>query len=750
MTTDGPILEQKTSAEHGNQLRFVTDVLARHWLKILLCTTAATFVGGFAGWYLHEERYEYTAVATLYVRPSLYETPIMENMGGRSYVRITPQSILERTSSRRLAEDVVRALVQQDTANAAEYARVAAEDEFERAAAEIEERLQLEAPGDTTGVLRVTAKGTTAAEAERIAELAARTLIERSRQFLFQEQREAYELVRRELDDLRRQLDDAESRQWAYREQMGFLTHEPVLQEMEEKTAELREARTMREETLARLIEIEAALEQNSLELPDALGSVSETTVARLIEELEELLGEKAELMVIWQEGSPGLQEIDQLIQDKRDAIRIAINQLHGTSGGGSGYWERRQELYRQRVDLELQLTTYDIRISTLEKLLSEMVNQLPQLAEQRFEHEKLQLETEQIRQQFNRMLEKEFELKTAQNRAAATLERRDAIAIVPAFTGRASSIWSMLVLGALLGFLAGFGWSVMDEMMDTSIRSPEDVTQFIQLEVLGMIPLMRFGKPGRRGKRRGAYVVGKDEEEIDACIVTQHDPKSPIAEAYRSLRTHFQFATIQQRPKTVMITSAVPGEGKTTTAVNFAVTMADQGLRVLVADTDLRRPNVHRVLRTERGPGLADVLRERIPVENVIRPTAVENLWALSSGRVPPNPSELIGSERMRRLVHELGGMFDLVVCDAPSIHVVTDSILLATHVDTAILVIAAEYSRRETILRAKKLLETATPFIAGVVLNGLEATRRHYYYYYYYYDDRTAPALRKWYSHF
>ncbi|MCL4694641.1 MAG: CpsD/CapB family tyrosine-protein kinase, partial [Candidatus Hydrogenedentes bacterium] len=285
----------------------------------------------------------------------------------------------------------------------------------------------------------------------------------------------------------------------------------------------------------------------------------------------------------------------------------------------------------------------------------------------------------------------------------------------------------------------------VMAEMNDTSIRSIEDVTDYIGLDVIGTIPQMRFGKA--KTQRRGDYVVMTDEGNVDACIVSQHDPKSPISEAYRTLRTTCQLATLHQKPKTVMVTSSVPAEGKTTTAVNMAVTFADSGLRVLVVDTDLRRPHVHHVLRMERGPGLADVLREGYDVHTVIRPTRVENLWIISSGRVPPNPSELIGSDRMKKLLEQLGAEFDLVICDAPSMLVVTDPVLLATEVDTVVHVVSADHARRETVMRGKKLLETARANIAGVVLNNLKATRRHYYYYYYYYDESASEKPKRWY---
>ena len=233
------------------------------------------------------------------------------------------------------------------------------------------------------------------------------------------------------------------------------------------------------------------------------------------------------------------------------------------------------------------------------------------------------------------------------------------------------------------------------------------------------------------------------EEDPIASCVVTQHDPKSPVAEAYRSLRTNFQFATLRKPSKTIMVTSALPGEGKTTTAVNFAVSMSDLGKRVVIVDTDLRQPNVHRALRMKRGPGLADVLQGEEKLSDVILSTQSENLWMISSGRVPPNPSELINSEMMTQVMKELGETFDMVVCDAPSTLVVTDPVILATRVDSIILVISVNRTRRETVMRAKKIIETANPKIAGAVLNGLKATSRHYYYYYYY-DERAKRGRR------
>ncbi|MBI5094004.1 MAG: polysaccharide biosynthesis tyrosine autokinase, partial [Candidatus Hydrogenedentes bacterium] len=441
--------------------------------------------------------------------------------------------------------------------------------------------------------------------------------------------------------------------------------------------------------------------------------------------------------------GSEPMQDLQADIDQKSKAVLEAVAKLQGANGVGD-VWEELQNLRKQYTQLQLDDSRLDIQIATARRLLEEMVQKLPELANKNYQHEQLRHDADQIRAQFHRVLEKEFDLRTSMGKGSGQVMRNNRVLV----SGESPPLrsWVNFALGGCIGFLIGIALAFAVETLDTSIRSLEDVSEYIGIEVIGTIPKMKFGK-GRSARRHGAHVPDVDEEEVDACIVTQHDPKSPISEAYRTLRTNFQFATIQQKPKTLMVTSAVPGEGKTTTAVNLAVTMADRGIRVLLIDTDLRRPNVHRVLKVERGPGLSDVLRESLDVHTVIRKTRIENLSIISSGRVPPNPSELIASERMLHLVKLLGREFDLVVCDAPSILVVTDPVLLATHMDTVILVVSVNNARRETIQRAKKLLDTAQASVAGVVLNGLEATRRHYYYYYYYYDDAAGGRTRRWY---
>ncbi len=747
MSLDTPSFEHASKQARDNQFRFVLRVLTEQWLLIAVFTLAGSLAFGGLAWFLRQASVErYSSYAEVVVTPSPWEREFLKDIGGLA-VSVTPRLLVDRINKRSLAEEVVLSRVQRDIAQGGPLGRLTAKTDFDEQAADVESKLALTAQDD---VHRLRVEVTNCAdrpEAEEIAELATRVFIEQSRQTTLKEGEETREFVLNKLEELQRQLFAAETAEWEYKRKMGFQTYGKVDEDMAESYQELNKLKATKEEIASKLKESEAELEANASQLPQSLEHVSDAVVDQLFSELNTLLQEKLSMSAEYQPSFPGFQDVEERIRQKQEAIAVALEQLDTGVTGGSNVWRHRQEIYRKQMELRTELTGVEVKAASLERLLEDMVPRIPELANKNLEYERLVQETQSIREQFNKLRDREWKLRSAIGQGSAEIERFEPVrkaTMLP--MGGSTKLWVNFLIGAILGFIGAFGWVLMLEFNDTSIRNVDDVAEYIGLEVIGTIPRMRFGRPHGQHRRRATYVTTVDEEQNDACIVTQHDPKSPISEAYRALRTNFQFSTIKDNPRTLMLTSAVPGEGKTTTAVNMAVTMADFGMRVLIVDTDLRRPNVHRVLRMKRGPGLADVLRDGLPLESVIRPTRIHNLWTISSGRVPPNPSELIGSERMTEVMKELGAEFDMVICDAPSVLVVTDPVLLATHVETCIMVVSTSNVRRETVIRANKQLQAAKVNVVGVVLNGLETTRRHYYYYYYYYDD-SGRGRRRWY---
>lgn len=219
--------------------------------------------------------------------------------------------------------------------------------------------------------------------------------------------------------------------------------------------------------------------------------------------------------------------------------------------------------------------------------------------------------------------------------------------------------------------------------------------------------------------------------------LIVQEEAKSPVAEAYRTLRTNIQFSKVDGDLKVILFTSSGPGEGKSTTIANTAVAFAQSGKKVILVDCDLRKPVQHKIF-AKRNKGLTNVLVEELNPLDLLQETEVEDLLLLPSGPIPPNPSELLGTAMMQQVIACLKEHCDYLIIDAPPIVAVTDASVLASKVDGIILVVNSGTNRPEMVQKAKELLHKAHGNILGVVLNRVEIEEEHAYYYYYYGEEK------------
>lgn len=221
--------------------------------------------------------------------------------------------------------------------------------------------------------------------------------------------------------------------------------------------------------------------------------------------------------------------------------------------------------------------------------------------------------------------------------------------------------------------------------------------------------------------------------------LIVIDDPKSPISEEYRMLRTNIEFSLVDKEKKVIMITSSMPSEGKSTTAVNLAVTLQQLGKKVIVIDCDQRKPTIHKKFAITNTKGLSDYLAKNYNIEDVIKKSFIEGLDVLTTGTIPPNPSELLSSQRMKNCIPQLQEIYDYVILDTPPIGLVTDAQILSKYVDGVLLVVASNEVERNNIIKAKKTLEEMDANIIGVVLNKVELSSRdqHYYAYDEYYRE-------------
>ena len=223
--------------------------------------------------------------------------------------------------------------------------------------------------------------------------------------------------------------------------------------------------------------------------------------------------------------------------------------------------------------------------------------------------------------------------------------------------------------------------------------------------------------------------------------LITQNDPKNPAAEAYRVIRTSIQFAQAGKELKTIALTSCTPNEGKSTTIANLAVVLTQAGKSVLLIDCDMRNPTVHKNFNLSNKVGLSSCISMGTPLAEAVQATKIENLHALTAGVIPPNPSELLASEKMKALVEEAGESYDYVLIDTPPVLPVTDALIVSRVVDGMILVIASGEVKVEMARDVKAQLVHAGANILGVVLNKVRSEHHGYGYgYYYYYGHESA----------
>ena len=304
---------------------------------------------------------------------------------------------------------------------------------------------------------------------------------------------------------------------------------------------------------------------------------------------------------------------------------------------------------------------------------------------------------------------------------------------------------------GVILAFLFSVGFGVclatLLEYLDDSVRSSEEVHRILRLPTLATIPLLKKSKSRRlisgevtslalrngNGNGNGNGNASKNVSPSHPALLLDLDSRSPLAEAYRHLRTSVLLSIAGRAPKTLVVTSCEPSEGKTTTTINLAMTLAQTGASVLIIDGDMRRPSIHAAFGIENKDGLSSVLSSSMSeaeVLNLVQQEAESGLYLLTAGPVPPNPAELVGSDQMRKLIQKLGSTFDHIVIDSPPIASFTDGVLLSAVSDGVILVVRANECSRKILQRAHQSLLDVGAKVLGVVLNRVSTRTTNYYY--------------------
>lgn len=280
-----------------------------------------------------------------------------------------------------------------------------------------------------------------------------------------------------------------------------------------------------------------------------------------------------------------------------------------------------------------------------------------------------------------------------------------------------------MFIMGIVGGLSVGVGLTILLEFLDNTIKSVGFVEKELAVPVFGMIP--NFYRSRRRKQKEPKMVDG----ERKIFLITQEDPKSHVAEAYRSLRTNIQFSSVEENIKTILITSPGPREGKSTTIANLAITVANMGNKTLILDCDLRKPILHKYFKLEKEQGISDILSKGADWRDLVMNTEVEGCYLITSGSTPPNPAELIGSRRMDKLLEELKENYDLILIDSSPVIAVTDAVVLAPKVDASFLVFEVGRTTKDIAARTLNIFDNINSRPKGVILNNLKPEDRRAY---------------------
>jgi succinoglycan biosynthesis transport protein ExoP len=518
-----------------------------------------------------------------------------------------------------------------------------------------------------------------------------------------------------ELEELRIKVEKSEDARVAYERQNQIWQIDEKQDITTQKLSDLSKAVTEAQTVLA---------EKEALYRMAVAGNVDSMTAARESGVLPDLLKKKSELD-----------------EQYADAVNLYGPNYPKVQRLAAQQKELGEDLARARKtateSVQQNYTTAQSRVELLQEALDKQKSQANDLAEKLVQYHILQHDAESNKQLYDGLLQKLKEAGITAGLRSSNIRVVDP-ALAPSYPSRPQKARNIL-LGFLVGLVGGVGLALFREYLDNTVKSPDDVEALTGLPSLAVVPSLPglTGHQGRLSKlaREGAP-QGTSGSRVE--LLSYMQPKSQISEAFRALRTSLLLSQADHPPQVILVTSALPREGKTTAAVNLAVTLAQLGDRTLLMDSDLRKPGVRRALNLTMGKdvGLSSYLAGVSTLDEVLMPhPTISNLVALTTGPVPPSPADLLSSHRMREGIAELRRRFKFVVIDSPPIMAATDAVILSALTDGVLLVVRSGTTPKEAFTRTRDLLAAVKCRLLGVVLNAVDSSAPDYYYSYRYY---------------
>lgn len=600
-------------------------------------------------------------------------------------------------------------------------------------------------PVKGANIIRVSTRHTSPTLSARIANELANQFLKQNLAYARGEARSAREFIQEQLAVAADTLRDAEQKLKEYKEKAKFVLLDEDAKEsiamLAKFESDRQEAKMLKSESERRLSLLKAQLsgkgafaEYKSVAASPTVSS--NPVVAKLKERLSGLEIDRAQLLEEYTELHPDVMDIENEIEKVKDELSKSVRQV--MESGPSAADPVFQSIISGIINAETEVSALEVRISALGEIIEAYSSKLENLPEKEITLARLTRRKEVGEKIYMMLLAKLEEARISEAMKIGNIRIVDRA--IPPDRPILPKKRRTTLLGALGGLIIGFGLALFLEYIDTSVKTGEEIEKDLKLSFLGSVPSVRGEGSGTSSDGGGP---------LRRLLISNFEPRSPIAEAYRTLRTNLQYVQLDKECRAILFTSALSEEGKSTSLANISITLSQLGAKTLIVDSDLRRPVQHDIFGVESSPGLTGILVNEASPDEVISPTKHENLYVLPSGPIPPNPSELLGSERMARLVDELRGKFDYILFDSPPILVVTDAAVLGGKIDGVVMVVRFEKTDRRAAIEAKKLLENARAKVLGAVLNDVTMGGYSYHYYYrsyhYSYYDTGAKNGKK-----
>jgi polysaccharide biosynthesis transport protein len=543
------------------------------------------------------------------------------------------------------------------------------------------------------------------------------TYIEQNFKTKFESTMQASDWLSKQLVDLQMKVETSQEKLVRYQKEHSILGIDEkqniITEKLDELNKELTSAESdrMQKESLYRLTQSR----DGEVNLPDTYSGATGVDASAPSSLLEKLRSQQADLKIQIADLStqfgpsyPKLAQLNNQLKEVDNQVKTEMGKIAGRLHDQYMAAEQREAMLRQAMDKQKQ--------------------EANQLNESAIDYSLLKRDVETNRTLYEGLLEKLKEAGVTAGLRSNNIKVVD-VARIPTAPSE-PNIPRNLSFALLLGITSGLGLAFLLENLDNSVRTPEQAQMISALPALGMIPL---GSKRTSDENQGRLALASSKEAVE--LVTQTRPQSQMAESYRALRTSLLLSSLGAPPKVILVTSAMPQEGKTTTSINTAVVLAQKGVRVLLIDADLRRPGIHKALGMGPRSGLSNVLTGRADLQQAItRSPLIPSLSILPAGTPPPNPAELLASMNTRDLLEALRPEFDHIVIDTPPTLSVTDAVVLSTRADAVVLVIRSGRTTKQALRRAREVLFRVNARLTGVLLNAVDLSSPDYYYYYEY----------------